>query len=266
MLWYKAWLETRWRFVIGFSLLMLSAAATVLTYPAVMTLLLPGVTVEAPSPPGTSTLGPGGELGRQIAEGAALVRDYRSYIWSQWFRQTMRELWALFAVLLGTGGLLAQAAGGGALFTLSLPVSRRRVLSVRAATVLAELAILAMVPPLLLPLLSPGVGQSYSLADALVHGACMFLAGSTLFSLAFLLSTVFSDLWRPPLIVLCVAVLMSLVRQIVGGSSSASLLGIMTAEVYFRGGGLPWLGLLASVALSALLLYAATRNIARQDF
>ena len=31
-------------------------------------------------------------------------------------------MWALFAVLLGTGGLLSQASGGGALFTLSLPV------------------------------------------------------------------------------------------------------------------------------------------------
>ena len=40
----------------------------------------------------------------------------------------------------------------------------------------------------------------------------------------------------------------------------------MSAEVYFRGGGLPWLGLLASAAVSAAMLYGAARNIARQDF
>jgi len=84
-----------------------------------------------------------GDLGRRIAEGAALVRDYRTYIWSQWFRQSFRELWAVFAVVLGTGGLLAQASRGGALFTLSLPVSRGRLLGVRAATGLAELLVLA---------------------------------------------------------------------------------------------------------------------------
>ena len=44
-------------------------------------------------------------------------------------------------MLLGTGGLLSQAIGGGALFTLSLPVSRERLLGVRAATGLAELAV-----------------------------------------------------------------------------------------------------------------------------
>ena len=53
-------------------------------------------------------------------------------------------MWTLFAVLLGTGGLLSQASGGGALFTLSLPVSRNRLLGVRAATGLAELLVLAL--------------------------------------------------------------------------------------------------------------------------
>jgi ABC-2 type transport system permease protein len=255
MLWYKAWLETRWRFLIGLGLLVCSAGAIVLAYPQLMKLL-----------PMASAVDTSGELGRRVAEGTALARSYRGYIWSQWFSQSLRQLWALFSVLLGTGGLLAQTTGGGALFTLSLPVSRGRLLGVRAATALAELGILAIVPSLLLPLLSPAVGQTYSLADALVHGACIFLAGSTLFSLTFLLSTVFSDVWRPPLIVLAFAILMAFAREVVGGPSTASLLGVMTAESYFRGDGLPWFGLLGTVAASAAMLYAATLNIARQDF
>jgi len=35
MLWYKSWLETRWRFLIGLVLLMIVAAGTVFDYPAV---------------------------------------------------------------------------------------------------------------------------------------------------------------------------------------------------------------------------------------
>src|SRR5262249_20119452 len=136
----------------------------------------------------------------------------------------------------------------------------------RAATVLAELAVLAVVPALVVPLVSPAVGQSYSVVDALIHGSCMFLAGSTLFSAAFFLSTIFSDVWRPPIIVPCCAAFLSIVRQAVHWSSTASLLGVMTGESYFRGHGLPWLGLAGTVALSSLLLYSATWNIARQDF
>ena len=254
MLWYKSWLETRWRFVIGLALLMLSAVAVVAVYPQVVKLL-----------PMASNVDLSGEIGRQVAESAELSRDYRGYVWSQWFRLNMIQLWTLFAVLIGTGGLLAQSAGGGTLFTLSLPVSRNQLLGVRAATGLGELLVLAFVPSFLLPILSPSVGQTYGIADALVHSACMFIAGSAFFSLAFLLSTVFSDVWRPLLIVLCVAIVLALSGH-VPELARFSLFRVMRAEVYFRRGGLPWLGLLTSAALSVAMLYSATRNIARQDF
>ena len=178
----------------------------------------------------------------------------------------MSQLWTLFAVLLGTGGLLAQASGGGTLFTLSLPVSRNRLLGVRAATGLAELLVLAVIPSLVIPACSPSIGQSYGVGDALIHSACVFIAGSVFFSLAFLLSTVFSDVWRPALIALFVAMVLGLLEQVFRDLSRYSVFVVMSAEVYFRNGGLPWLGLLASAAVSAALLYAAARNVARRDF
>jgi hypothetical protein len=253
MLWYKSWLETRWRVLIGLGLLMLSACSTVLTYPHVVKLL-----------PLAPRLELGGEIGRRVAEAIELARSFRGYVWSQWFRQSLLQMWALFAVLLGSGGLLSQASGGGALFTLSLPVTRARLLGVRAAAGLLELLVLAFAPSLLLPLLSPAIGQSYAITDALVHGACLFIAGSVLFSLTSLLSTVFNDVWRPPLIVLCAVVALVFFELVSRGLPG--LFRVMSAEGYFRGEGLPWLGLLASAAVSAAMLYAASRNIARQDF
>src|SRR5262245_34891867 len=135
MLWYKSWLETRWRFIAGFAILMLSASGTVLFYPQVAALLA--------SASGVST---GGELGRQIREGLEVSRSFRGYVWWQSFHQNLPQMGTLFAALLGTGGLLQQSTGGAALFTLSLPVSRRRNLGVRAATGLAEWAVIALVP------------------------------------------------------------------------------------------------------------------------
>src|SRR5215468_7435184 len=139
MLWHKSWLETRWRFLIGLAVLACSAAGVVFAYPRVAELL--------PLVPAHDT---GGELGRRIRESAELVRDYRGYVWSQWSGKSLIQAWTLFAVLLGTGGLVSQAARGGALFTLSLPVSRRRLVAVRAAVGLTELVVLAFVPSLLL--------------------------------------------------------------------------------------------------------------------
>jgi hypothetical protein len=255
MLWYKSWLETRSRFLIGLVLLMFSAVGVVMFYPRLLNLL-----------PEVNKVEVGGVLGRRIKEGAELARSYRGYVWSQWLRQSMTNMLTLFAVLLGAGGLLSQASRGGAVFTLSLPVSRNRVVAIRAATGLAELLVLAVVPVLLLPVLSPAVGETYGIGDALVHGACLFIAAGVVFSLTFLLATVFSDLWRPVLIASGAAAVLGLCDPLFPALSRYGLFGIMSGEVYFRGGGLPWLGLLASAAASAAMLYAATRNIGRQDF
>jgi ABC-2 type transport system permease protein len=255
MLWYKSWLETRSRFLIGLALLLCSAAASVLVYPRVRELLATLPAIEL-----------GGEIGRKVREGALLAREYRGYVWSQWYRQNFIQLWTIFAVVLGTGGLLSQMSGGGALFTLSLPASRRQLLSARAAAGLGELLILALVPSLLIPLLSPAIGQSYGVGDALVHSLCLFLAGTVFFSLAILLSTVFADIWRPLLLALFAAGVLALAEHFVEGASRYGVIRTMSGEAYFRGSGLPWPGLTISAALSAAMLYAAGVNLARRDF
>lgn len=255
MLWHKSWLETRSRFLIGLAVVMCSAAAGVLAYPSVVELMPLVPSDDAP-----------GLLARRIREAAELARDYRGYVWSHWFAQQGSQMWTLFAVLLGSGGLLSQATRGGALFTLSLPVSRGRLLGVRAAAALVELAVLALVPALLFVVLSPAIGERYGVPDALIHSVCLLVAGSVFFSLAFVLSTVFGDLWRPLLIALLVAVVLALSAQVAPEIPPFTVFDVMSARSYFREGELPWLGLLVSAAASAAMLAIATRNIARQDF
>jgi hypothetical protein len=255
MLWYKSFLETRSRFLIGLVILVMSVFGAVYTYPAVERMLAAVPTA------GIAGTGPIASRLREIAE---LSSSYRGFIWAQGLRQNVTQMLSLFAVVLGAGGLAAQARG--TLFTLSLPVSRDRLLGVRAATGLAELAVLSFVPLLLLPLISPAIGQHYGLGDAIVHGFCFFVAGSVLFSFASLLSTVFHDQWRPILIACLIAACLAFAEPFFGVLSRYSLFGIMNGEKYFREGGVPWLGLLASAAVSAAMLFAASRNLARQDF
>src|SRR5262249_16859413 len=158
----------------------------VLAYPRVMKLI-----------PLVPALNFSGEIGRQIRESAELAREYRGYVWSEWFAKNLSEMWTFFAVLLGTGGLPSQASADAPLFRLSMTASRHRLLAVRAPTGSAELLALALIPSPLAPLLSPAIGETYGIGSALIHGTCLFIAGTVFFSLAFLLSTVFSDIWRP---------------------------------------------------------------------
>ena len=253
MLWHKSWMDTRWRFLIGFVLLVCSAGGVVILWPRVQELIPLAANVKV-----------GGFLGRELREAVDVQRRYPGYIWSQWFNQNMIQLGTLFAVLLGSGSLLSPRSGG--LFMLSLPVSRNRLFGVRTAAGLSELLVLALIPSLLIPLLSPSVGQSYGIGDALVHAVCMFVAGSLFFSLACLLSTVFTDLWRPWLLALAAAFVLGAGERLVQDVLPFGVFRVMSGESYFRSGQLPWLGLLASAAVSAAMLYGAAINVERRDY
>ena len=254
MLWYKSWLETRWRFLIGIALLLMMACSSVISYPRVARLMPAALPLLERVD--TSTV-----VGRAILRAVDAESTYRGFVWWQWVQDNLGHTWTVLAILLGTGGLLAQTRGGAATFTLSLPVSRADLLRTRASAALAELLALAIVPSLVPPLLSPLIGQSYSLIDAMVHAVCLFVGGSVFFSLATLLSTVFADVWRPALLACLVAVAFWLVEPTLLAGAPYGIIGAMTAETYFRSGALPWPGLVVSTAASAALLYAALVNV-----
>ena len=105
-----------------------------------------------------------------------------------------------------------------------------------------------------------------SLPAALVHALCAFVASAAFFSLATLLSTSFSDIWRPLLIACAVAVVLWLAEQVIRDFSPYSIFTVMNGEKYFRSGQLPWAGLVVAASLSAAMLYGAAMNIERRDF
>jgi len=253
MLWYKAWLDTRWRFTIGLALLVCGAWLTVLGYPRVTRLVAAAPAID------TST-----DLGRRLSEIVSLSRGFRGYLWAQWFRQTALEMGTLFAVLLGSGGLVSH--GGGDLYTLSLPVSRTRLLFTRAAVGLVELFLIVFVPALLIAATAPAVGESYGFGAALAQAVCLFVAASAFFGLALLLSTSYSDVWRPMLIALAVAFVVGLAQIRYPPFVSYSILTLMTGETVFRTGHLPWAGLAAAAALSTSLIGTAAANLTRRDY
>ncbi len=253
MIWYKCWLDTRWRFIIGLALMACSAAGVVLTRPALAKLL-----------PMAGSIQLGGEIGRRVQEALALSRDYHGYVWMQWFGEHLPQIGTIFAVLLGTGGLVTQSSA--VLFTLSMPVTRRRLLGVRAALGLGEWLVLVFAPTLLIPLLSPAIGERYGASDALIYGVCAFTVGAAFFSFAFLLSTIFDDIWRPLLIALLLAVVLAVLPLAIRTLQPYGVFRVMSAEAYFRAGQFPWQGLLISVAASAAMLYGAALKLERRDF
>jgi ABC-2 type transport system permease protein len=258
MLWHKAWLETRGRFLGGLALSLIVGFGVIYDFRATER-LVPIIRNIDPSVLDTSGL-----VGGALKESIAAQQTFRGFVWWQWYRQNLTYLVVIFGALLGAGGLLAKS-GGATLFTLSLPVSRNRLLGTRAAVGLAELLALAIVPSLVLPLLAPSIGQSYSVTDVLVHGLCMFVVGSVFFSFTALLSNDYTDMWRPVLIACIVAAVLGMLEY-VPAIAPYGIFHVMNGETYYRNAGLPWIGLLVSAGITVALLRTAAVNLAQRDF
>jgi ABC-2 type transport system permease protein len=202
-------------------------------------------------------------LGAMIREAIEIQKDFRGFVWYQAFRQNLTQMGIFFAVLLGCGGLLHESAKGSALFTLSLPVTRKQLLGARTGTGLAQLLAISIVPPLAISILAPTVGQRFSVVDALAHGVCIFVVATVFYSLAAFLSTLFADIWRPLLIAVGIACAVAFASF---AAPQLNIFSVMNGESYFRTGSLPWTGFVVSAVIAMALLYSASETLERQDF
>ena len=113
MLWYKAWLETRSRFLISLFGMVALCSVFVLH----------------------------GDRDAIYEVGT----DYYNYVLFAG-HQILVMMWALAVTLIMMGGLLREKATGSSAFTLALPVSRTRLMMVRICMGLAQAVVLAIVP------------------------------------------------------------------------------------------------------------------------
>lgn len=254
MLWHKAWMDTRWRFVAGVIVLVLSAMGTVFGFP----LVAGRVMSMGELPQG------GGLVNEAIREAVELSRTFRGYVWMNGFSQNLSELSVLFAVLLGSGGLRSEAVG--TLYTLSLPFSRRAFMGTRAAVGLVELAVVTLIPSLAIAALAPAVGERFPVADAFVHGVCLFVGVAVYFGLSFWLSTRFPDPWRPGLIAFGIWAVMGFCKALLFRSGAWERFDVASGASFFRGHGVPWLGLIVFAVVSAALVHRAIVSVERQDY
>jgi ABC-type transport system involved in multi-copper enzyme maturation permease subunit len=155
MLAWKAWRETRARFL-------LSAAALGWFCSAVVLL-------------------------RRVSHYAA-QRPFAQTVVDGIYAGSIRDVFVILALALGLGGLMEEAARGSASFTLALPVSRTRLVTMRAAVGMCEVAVLALTPTVAVLALAPLVGESFDALDAIRYSIQWTATGTLLYAVALLLS------------------------------------------------------------------------------
>lgn len=238
MLWIKAWRETRTRFLL---------VAAILAAMCAWAVFFPQTVID----------------GRHI--------DFRTSVYEYVYYGKAKGVFGILVIFMGTGGLLRERSLRTAAFTLSLPVSRLRLVAVPATVGLAELAALALLPAMLLPILSILVGQTYPLPEALQFSALWFGLGSTIFAVAFFFSVIASGEFVAPVASYLILMLQGYVGPAIGIEfvlKAMSGLGTVYRDApgNIVATGLPW-GSLAAYSASALILFAVSGFITqRRDF
>src|SRR5262245_1363205 len=201
-----------------------------------------------------------------------LLSSYQGYVWLFWFKLMLLIMWPSFAVSMGVTLVASSCpwmAGGqglAGLFTFSLPVSRRRVLLTHAVLVAVEMVLVALVSSLVFPIASRLIGGEVPFGSTVIYALLLSLGGMVFPAFSFLLTAVFNNLWKVLAIGMAVSFALFIPIRTVEEYPWWNVYHVMSGETYFRYGRIPWLGLFTSLAVSALMLFAAVRIYERRDF
>ena len=237
MLWYKAWLETRARFLIA----------------------LIGITLIC---------------AYSVFHGD---RNTYAFTDTSWFNGVWHSthsmlvlMWILAVTLLCMGGLLREKASGASAFTLALPVPRTRLIGVRIAMCFAQSVTLAIVPWIAIYTVDAIFGRTHSLPQAFFRVVLMLGGGMIFFALAILVSSVVEGEYTAPVVCFGVVVVISIALSdpplraynpwiFMAGSE------YLQKPVMLLTGPIPWAHIAGNVCVAVVLILLAIRMIQRRD-
>jgi ABC-type transport system involved in multi-copper enzyme maturation permease subunit len=250
MLWYKAWRESRTRFLLSALVLAILCLVVVLFQEQIRAHkpLLPGFKVVS----------------------------YSEHIYKFIYSGMAKAFYVFILLFLGLGGLRQEQAHGTAAFTLALPVSRLRLVAVRIGMGITQMAVLALLPALIIPTVSLTVHQSYPLTEALHFSVLWVICGAVLYAMVFLFSTVLSSAYTA----LAVSYIAFFLQDAILSSQPLmpyrlKLLHILgefgtmkwnVEHTVLSSGPMPWVHLAAFSLVAACMLSAAVHIAQKQDF
>jgi ABC-2 type transport system permease protein len=235
MLWYKGWLETRFRllFTLGFTTLIL-----VLQYSA----------QNAAPPPG----------GKSAAFGLVMVSS--------------PILVLMVCAMLGGAGIATQPSlqatkglHGSTLFTLSLPVSRLRLLAVRAGIGWLEAAGVIGALCCGMWLVSPAFRATTTPVEMLEYAGTLIACASAFYCLSVLLATFLDDQWRAWGTMITYVALWWLSNH-TPLPSSTDIFRAMRDGSPLLAHTMPWTAMASSLGLAAILFFAALKVVQTREY
>lgn len=191
-------------------------------------------------------------------EQMALFKDFRFYLWSQWFGKNLYQMGSFIAILFGFNMISSEVSRKTMHFLLAKPIRRQDVFKIKYIVNYAALVLVAVISTAVLYVSAVAVGRGYPLLQ-LIENTIIAVAGmGVVFSIAVYFSTVFDR----PMKSFVVSFLVALALAAPGFSQALVRFSVyyqMAGPGIFKGEGFPLLPLAVFVLVSAGL-YVLGRN------
>lgn len=248
MLWHKAWLETRARF--------LTSLATLTIFCAVFVHHALAVTNSSNSGYPRGVMPPG-----------LPVDFYRLLFVTQQFVVIM---WVLAVVLLGMGGIVREKANGSASMTLSLPVSRARLLGVRVALGALEAIAMGVVPWITISFISFLMGMPVAITQVAFYLLLLLAGGLVYFAMAVLVSSLIEGEYTAPAVAFGLVLLSAIILD--AWFRPFNVWRLVTGDfyidrkTYLLATHIPWFAILTSLSVASAMLLSSLKLIQTREF
>jgi ABC-type transport system involved in multi-copper enzyme maturation permease subunit len=246
---FKAWRESRGRFLISAVLLTVICVCGVFCRASLMKVVVPD---------------------------ERFVGDpYMGYIYRLVYAGSARGLFAIMVMVLALGGLQRERLHRTVGFTLALPVSRARLVWVQALLGLGQVVILSALPLVLLTVCSRLAHVSYPLEQMLRFSLLWFAGGAVFYAVAFLFATLFRSEYTALAasfvftIIYPMAVLFSPLSRYplnVGHVMSGMAMPYFDVRTALLVGAPPWVLMVSMLAIAGVLIAIAVQITARRDY
>jgi ABC-2 type transport system permease protein len=203
------------------------------------------------------------------------AQDVKRFAHLDWYYHSLHTghgfiaaMWVAAVIFLMMGGLLRERAVGTSSFTLSLPVTRTRLMQVRILCGLCQALVLAVIPWLAMFLVSRATGMATSVYQAVFHVVLLAGGGLVFLAVALLVSSLVEGEYTAP----AVSFGILFADAIALDTSAFSPWGFVVGSQYFDRktqllvGPIPWLRVLVCVLLAGLLSAVAIRAVQRREF
>jgi ABC-2 type transport system permease protein len=234
MLWYKAWLESRARF---------------LTSLVILTVISAFFVFHNQGDPEWN-------------------KEFNRLLFGH--QQVLATLWIFLVILLGMGGLVREKAIGTSAFTLALPVSKTRILGVRAGLGVVQAIVLAVLPWATVFVICSIAKMPILISQVGLYVLLLTGGGLVYFALAIFVSSLIAGEYTAPAVAFGVALLATVAWDVFlePFSDREMLTGALSVDrrTYLLSAHLPWLGILASLSVAAVMLLASVIIVQRREF